>query len=517
MKTLLFLVILVSLAGCNVFSSTTTTLPAESQTPIVKSTANLLPISTQTPAQLTVLPLPTSTQTPEPPTLTPEPGLRTDGPYFGYFRHKPGSSALQFVLLDADGGGRKVIDVPAELADSFSKLYRVDMRYVSPDGKWLAFYTGSAGTVNNDLAIPGDYDLTLNLLDLTTGEKQTVTLLLSKNYPTNFVKTIKEINDPYSGLRPKDLQRAFLDGITQALAWSPDGRYLAFAGQMDGLSSDPYLYDSTTKEIQRLPSDNEELQWIKWSPDGKWILHGSRLSNGSLFAEYSIYAVARDNSSFRNLDYGFAGDWLNSHEFLEYRFGIEPYQLQLVDVNSGKITEIWKGYFGGYKVDPTGAWVVVTALSSTVPPGEEEPGFVYGAPQLINLKSFEKIQMPDPFSNATAWHSPSPFLRAKDGLVVPLPNWALIASPDMKYWAEVINSDVKIYTYNLDLIKEISIPLQDTEGGWPNDRQWSPDSSYLFLMYGRFKQTLYVVNISNGDVNLVDSPVSYGRWFNVNQ
>ena len=509
MKTLLFLVILVSLAGCNVFSSTTTTLPAESQTPIVKSTANLLPISTQTPAQLTVLPLPTSTQTPEPPTLTPEPGLRTDGPYFGYFRHKPGSSALQFVLLDADGGGRKVIDVPAELADSFSKLYRVDMRYVSPDGKWLAFYTGSAGTVNNDLAIPGDYDLTLNLLDLTTGEKQTVTPLLSKNYPTNFVEAVKEINEPYL---TETLQSAFLDGITQALAWSPDGRYLAFAGQMDGLSSDPYLYDLTTKEIQRLPSNNEELQWVKWSPDGKWILHGSRLSNGSLFAEYSIYAVARDNSSFHNLGYGFAGDWLNSHEFLEYRFGIERYQLQLVDVNTGKITEIWKGYFGGYKVDPTGTWVAVDAISSAVPPEKEESRFIYGAPQLINLRSLEKIQISDPSSDL-----PRPFLRAKDKKVINLPNSfeMVLASPDIKYWAVATRNNIQIYTQDLTLVREISIPHQNTEEERPNDIQWSPDSSYLFLIYGRLQETLYVVNISNGDINLVDSPVSYGRWFNV--
>ena len=57
--------------------------------------------------------LPTATERPVTPTLTPEPGLRTDGPYLAYFRQVPDFSACQFVLMDADGGGRKVIDLPA--------------------------------------------------------------------------------------------------------------------------------------------------------------------------------------------------------------------------------------------------------------------------------------------------------------------------------------------------------------------------------------------------------------------
>jgi WD40 repeat protein len=506
MKTLLFLVMLVILAGCNVFSSTTATLPVESQTPLSQPTVSLLPSSTQTPAQPTASSLPTSTQTPEPP--TPEPSLRTNGPYFGYFRQVPGFDTLQFVLMDADGVGRKVFDLPDEITDTAP----IRVQYISPDGKSLAFFTGYAGDPYRE-AKQTTFDLTLNLLNLDTGETQIITPLLSKNYPDNFTKAINEFNDPL--LRPEELQAVFLAGIMQALAWSPDGRYLAFAGQMDGLSSDAYLYDMVTKKIRRLPSDNEELQWVNWSPDGKWILYGSRVSNAQM-TDYSIYGFAMDNSTVRDFGYAYSSDWLNSHEFLEYRFCIERCQLRLVDVETGKVTEIWEGYFGGYEVDPTGTWVVVDAISSTVPPGEEEPEFVYGAPQLINLKSLEKIQMPDPFSNPTAFYLPDMFLHAKDGLVVPLPNSGIFASPDAKYWVDFINHYVKIYTYDSTLVKEISIPLQNTEDEWPNDIQWSPDSSYLFLMYGRFKQTLYVVNISNEDVNPVDSPVGYGRWFNVN-
>jgi len=500
----LLFIVAFTVSGCNA-----TALPTQ---PIVESQATAF--STLTPS-----PLPTATESPTTPTLTLEPGLRTNGPYFGYFRHVPGRDALQFVLMDADGVGRKIIDLLDEITDTSP----TGTRYVSPDGKWLAFYTGSAGKDNGKMIPLGTYDLTLNLLDLTTGEKQIIAPLLSKDYPNNFVEAVKEINDSY--LRLEDLQFAFLT-ITQAVAWSPDGRYLAFAGQMEGLSSDLYLYDVTTKNIQRLSNDNEELQSILWSPDGKWILHGSGLSI-DLMAEDNIFVVAVDNSSVRDLGNAWRSYWLNSHEILEYRFGIERYQLRLVDVDTGKITEIWKGQFGSYEVDPTGNWITIYAISSAIYPEEELPGFVYGSTQLINLRSLERIQNPDPLTEP-----PGRFVRIKDGTVILLPNYArfdggeISASPNMKYWAEIINRNVKIYTQDWTPVREFSIPPQDTnlddsqwDPQWPFDLQWSPDSSALFLVYGRLRQSLYLLDISSGDVNLIetDLPRGYGAWFNVNQ
>ena len=86
--------------------------------------------------------------------------------------------------------------------------------------------------------------------------------------------------------------------------------------------------------------------------------------------------------------------------------------------------------------------------------------------------------------------------------------------------------NVKIYTRDWTLVREFSIPPQDTnldnsqwDPQWPFDLQWSPDSSALFLVYGRLRQSLYLLNISNGDVHLIeaDLPNGYGAWFNVNQ
>lgn len=488
--TLSFIFIFVfAVLGCSATASPTQ--------PTVESSATAFPT-------LTPSPLPTATEPPATSTLTPEPGLRTNGPYFAYFREVPGWYAFQFVMMDADGGGRKVVDLPQGFVDSLTnQQFGLDMKFVSPNGKWLAFYTGYAGEFRGG-STQSIFDLTLNLLNLNTGETQVIIPLLSKDYPDNFAKAINEIND--SDIRPNDLQTAFLAGITQALAWSPDGRYLAFAGQMEGLSSDLYLYDMSTKKIQRLSNDNEELQSILWSPDGKWILHESGFSI-DLMAEDNISVVAVGNSSVRDLGNAWRSYWLNSHEILEYRYGIEQYQLRLVDVDTGKITEVWKGYFNGYEVDPTGNWIVLEAISSVVPPEEEEPGFIYGSTQLINLKSLEKIQNPAPPLSGP----PDLFLRAKDGtVVIPRRIEMILASPDTKYWAVAIKQDIKIYTQDLTLVMEISVPLQDPklDEQWrPDDMQWNLDSSGLFLVYGT---NIYFVNISKGEINLVEANLPYG-------
>jgi hypothetical protein len=186
-----------------------------------------------------------------------------------------------------------------------------------------------------------------------------------------------------------------------------------------------------------------------------------------------------------------------------------------MDVNTGKITEIWDGQFSDYKVDPTGNWVVVNSLSSAVYPNEELPGYVYGSLQLINLRSLERVQHP-----ISSLGFPEQFLPTNDGLVVPLPNSGIYASLDIKYWVEVLYSgNIKVYAQDLTLVREISISFPDTSSNddrWP-DIYWTPDSSGLFLIYGRFKHSLYFVNVLRGDVNLVDFPVSNGRWINDNQ
>src|SRR5258706_2738712 len=297
-----------------------------------------------------------------------EPPLKTSGPYFTYFREVNG--VYQLVMMDADGTGRKVIDLPQGFVDSLTnQQFGIDIRFVSPDGKWLAFYTGSAGK-SGEMPAQGESDLTLNLLNLETGEKHVVTPLLSKDYPNNFTEAAKALNDPYK--TAESLYDAFTAGITQAIGWSPNGRYLAFAGQMDRLSSDLYVYDVNTQKIQRLSSGDQELQWISWSPDGKWIAHGSAFWAGEGM-QYSAYAVTKDGSIIHDLSTGYIDYWLNSHEYFVFDNGngIGNFNLRLVDVDTGNITTIWRGSFHEFQVNPSNEWLALVAITSVIPPESE--------------------------------------------------------------------------------------------------------------------------------------------------
>ncbi|MBW8011859.1 MAG: hypothetical protein FVQ83_11580 [Chloroflexi bacterium] len=60
----------------------------------------------------------------------------------------------------------------------------------------------------------------------------------------------------------------FIDSV-----WSPQGRYLAFMGAIDGPSSDLYLFDTLTLEIRRLSSGPNQATSPFWSLDGEWIVH----------------------------------------------------------------------------------------------------------------------------------------------------------------------------------------------------------------------------------------------------
>jgi len=467
--------------GCNAYA-TATPVSTERPAPTVQPSRTPEPTATQ------VLSTPTSISTQ---TLTPEPSLQTSGPYFMYFRQVDWT--YQLVMTDADGEGRKIIPLPPEIAEILPiKRFDPDMKFVSPDGKWLAFYTGSAGGsgVYGEMPAPGTADLTLHLLDLTTGEKQVVTPLLSKNYPNNFADAASKLNDPYK--TAESLYEAFKYGISKAIAWSPDGRYLAFAGQMDGLSSDLYVYDVETKAIRRLSSGDEELQWISWSPDGKWIVHSSVYAVGEGMT-FDIYAATVDGASVRYIStnslYTGVEKWVNSHTYLENdsQNGPGDYGLRMVNINTVGITRIWDGSFRGCKIDPNGKWLAVSTLENGL--------------QLVNLKTFEQIAAPDPLPDP-----PDTFLRSEDGEIISLDlspfetgDKQISLSPDTKYWAVAMDQKVKVFTSDITLINEFSIP--DYSGAL-RSIEWMPDSSGLFLIY---ETDLYSVTIPNGNIRLIES------------
>lgn len=177
---------------------------------------------------------------------------------------------MNLVIMAQDGSGRRLLSLPQ------GSFIRKLSSAISPDGQWLAFQT-SQGFIqpvawNADLS-----DLTLNIMSLSDGSIQTITKLVSKDYPANFqktagyiVNTLRPSYTPNIGEIPYQLEDTFSYGIT-ALQWSSNGRYLAFAGEMDGPSSDLYLFDIQAMHVTRLSYEPEEIEDIAWSPGGSQI------------------------------------------------------------------------------------------------------------------------------------------------------------------------------------------------------------------------------------------------------
>jgi len=81
-------------------------------------------------------------------------------------------------------------------------------------------------------------------------------------------------------------------GYRSSLAWSPDGRLLAFAGSPDGTSSDVYTYNAETGEIVlrgRITQEWVSAYDLHWSPDGAWLVYGG----GDFQGEGAPYLKAR--------------------------------------------------------------------------------------------------------------------------------------------------------------------------------------------------------------------------------
>jgi Tol biopolymer transport system component len=303
----------------------------------------------------TETPKPTQTNTPEPASTVP---LPSTGPYFAFLTPEDANSEL--TLIGANGSGRKDIELPAEyeLGGCFSCV-------LSPDGKWLAFWTGSAGSYD-DIPLEGSYNLQLHLLRIANGAVTKITDLLSPDYPDNFRKNAAVIQGEPGfegtdiGSIAQALEFSFLTGI-QSAAWSPDGRYLAFAGEMDGPSSDLYVYDTSAQSVLRLSSGSTNIlseggSGLGWSSDGKWIVYmGGYYAGEGMSGE--VHAARPDGSDFRDFTGDWAGmSWISDSALLFTQGANGPGMYDLVrgDLDTGATATIWACPYNNYAVHAQG-------------------------------------------------------------------------------------------------------------------------------------------------------------------
>jgi hypothetical protein len=245
--------------------------------------------------------------------------------------------------LNADGSLQRYIQIP-DIADPSD---------VSPDGNWLDYESGSYDDE--------PYDLSLNLLNLDDGTSQFVTNLISPNFPENIEPIVESMSQYDQSLYEDDcvslecrssLVKDELLSTVGISKWSPDGQFLAFSAQIDGPSTDIYVYSMQEKTIRRLTDDLQNVDSMEWSPDGKRLLYANDIPGiphtgrtfhvtdleGRIF-ELSQEILTKDSQWYTH-------GWISNDLYLLQAHYPEPgqwhfRQLLVVNAENGQLTEIW--------------------------------------------------------------------------------------------------------------------------------------------------------------------------------
>jgi hypothetical protein len=219
---------------------------------------------------------------------------------------------------------------------------------IQPGGHLVAFIS------------PADSDLhhtALNLVSLPDGKIIKITDLTSPQTET------------YADQMPGDSGFEALRAMTEQehMAWSPDGKLLAFVGLMDGPSADIYTYNVVTGTIQRISDDPDQEYWPSWSPDGSTLMFFTAQSfgTGAGFNTLAVYAASEPGITVKRLYSPTSGNeemngWLdNTTAVLDTwtpQAGSE--NLRLYDVSTGTESVVTSNAIDGAAVDSVNQAVI---------------------------------------------------------------------------------------------------------------------------------------------------------------
>ena len=353
------------------------------------------PLPEPSAARVLVVPTATPTLLPSP---TPEPEefdlvereLSQEGPWL------VGTSAGEVVVVNLDGTGRTVLLGPP-LWEPEQDI--VDGYGVSSSG-WIAARTG----------LPNDWDTGEHAVAANATPPSEVGIAiwrLPERMPVRFISRfsdellngMQEIRDfelPFgwqaTGPRWKH-EMVFLSLLhpDARLAWSPNGRYLAFTAALDGPSADVYVYDTVLDEVRRLTNGPNQAVLLGWSPDSRWILHYEAntyaISHGEIVALRAevLWSVTADGSQVRQLGAGegnipWISGWLSPSiaVLTSWKGGSSlPSQLWSLDLDTGARLERQDLSFYSVAADPASDVIAVNADSLNDPEGTYREGGLF--------------------------------------------------------------------------------------------------------------------------------------------
>lgn len=331
------------------------------------------------PATVSVIETFSSSETPPPaqtsiPTVTPYAPLHTDGPYLLYT-----SDNMNFIIMDADGSGRKQFQLPND-----GYIFQLN-KSISPDGKQLAYFTGSIET---------PYDVALNLFNLSDETTKVISNLLAPGFPANLDPIVETmvLGDPPSYdidcFEDRECRRSLVEReLTNSrfpFVWSPDSETIAFVAQIDDPSSDIYIYSTRNDSISRLTSELQNVYWLDWAPNGLSIIFEISSTLGAGYEGRTLYVtdlqgvtIPIHDEHLYNMRWGEV-DWLTQSIYLldhPNDTGKPPiYNLMTVDTDSGQFQRIWPYSVEYYVIDKENQTIILyhrnhETWPSTMPEG----------------------------------------------------------------------------------------------------------------------------------------------------
>ncbi len=185
------------------------------------------------------------------------------------------------VLFEARG---EIYSVPAEngIVRNFTESQGVAERYPawSPDGKWIAYFSDRSG----------EYELTLRSADGQGEERQLTELCSGWRYQPHWSPDSKKIVFVDSAMRiwlheietrqttAIDREMWLYHGELEnfAFSWSPDSRWLAYAGDTENRQQGIVIYDTKDRKRHQVTSAFYDDDLPVFDPNGKYLYYRSK-------------------------------------------------------------------------------------------------------------------------------------------------------------------------------------------------------------------------------------------------
>lgn len=245
--------------------------------------------------------------------------------------------------------------------------------------------------------------------------------------------------------------------------WSPDGKYVATGGLLgSGATTRVYQFDQTTNSLTLITSiDNGTVTSVNWSPNGKYLATGHTFSPSGTIRVYQFDPLTKTLNLVANVNHGAtvsSVNWSPDGNYLAIGGS----------VSSGATTRV-------YQFNATaGSLSLIVSVNdvSTINSVNWSPdgnylatgGNAAGAPTATTRSYL--------FNKGTG--SLTLIANANDGSTVSSLNW----SPDNKYLATSNSTSTNVYQFK-PVTGNLSIITSASHGSTLFSVNWSPDGTHL--------------------------------------